>query len=696
MALLRRNMRSIQDFLDAQDRQEQLIRRQAAVQEQQNEGLRSLIPQAISGIGQIAGAYTNAQEAEMKQLLEAAKYADIGEQGGPPPDIVRLAQTQRIIPIENQENPVPQQERPVDLNRFGPVSSLKYPIEQPKAPVLDTRAAEARENELNRISSGQARPEPQRPVDVRAPFDAAKSAKTQSAVDQLFNNLEGLDYKKQLNNQMDQTDPPKPIDLAPTIENQKKLGLPDMPTERVNFMTAKRLPEEDSQRPDTSATAATPVKPPTQADQIKLASNNNYFADKETQYNLDNIKRVEFSNKYQPIKWKESPEEAAKRHVADILKNREPNPILNLLTFGQAQGKFDQYKNMAEKIALKSVRDGRKDVEQQTFNNWVKNQEVEMAQSIKSADYSLKQAQTIKTLKDKPNVLKITGDGRKDMQSATSALRQINRVEDKLRTLIGPNGPGLPSQLTPQKMEAVLLAAATNVDTSSAGGGASAGLSGGGLGLSAGGSLGASGSYSAGGMIDAKTAKDAVDTLNKTNMTEEQRGFINETLLLAQQLGKAREGGRLTDADLRFYIQNISNFDSPQKFVNSLFDRKKDIVLSYQEMYGTYAPSNPDLAASFELPSAFLTDFTWAPQTFGYTDDETFNQSLSRQRQAEQERAKAIESGFKTSERDAGQLGQRRRASLPGVVEQAGEAGKKVIDKLNPPKSEGPKRKGNF
>jgi hypothetical protein len=570
-------MQSIADIFDAQDREEQLLRRREAMQEQTNSSLRNLIPQAVSGVGQFVGALNQADEEQLKRLVETAKYASAGD-------------------YVSRSEQLPWEDKPVTAGQapFEPLPAPEVPPPPPPKPPM----------------------------------------------------------------------PPLDPDVAASVG---ETGTPSPVKSKNIFDTSPVTPPNPEIDP-------TPVKPAVTAPTAPPAKTGPIFG-----------------TEYRPIKWANSADEAAKREVADILKNRQPNPILDLLSFGAASGKYNEYKMMAEKMAKANIIADRRATEKTQFDQWKALNENAINQQRAAAEIGLKNAQAAKAAK--PQVLRLTGDGRKDMQAATSALRTIGRVEEKFKVLMQKGGDGLPSGIPAQKMTAFLLAAAAGTDTSSAGGavgvnvsaGGSAGVGGASAGVSGGAGGSVAASRSAGGqLLDPKTAQEAIDAINKTEMSPAQRDFLNEAVLMAQQLGKARDGGRMSDFDLKFYLENISNWDNPEAFANSLVARKEDLLSSYNEIYTTYAPGNEDLARAFSPPSAFNTGFKWAPETFGYQSPDDFNSELSRQKQLDNQRVERMQRTFRGSTGKAADLGINRNTNINSVVGEVAGQYKEIKNRVVP------------
>lgn len=71
--------------------------------------------------------------------------------------------------------------------------------------------------------------------------------------------------------------------------------------------------------------------------------------------------------------------------------------------------------------------------------------------------------------------------------------------------------------------------------------------------------------------------------MNEMGRDDVGKAIMRKTLQLVQRVGKSREGGRMTDADLRFYLQNLINTgtSSPQDFSNSIDELLTDTKKGY-------------------------------------------------------------------------------------------------------------------
>jgi hypothetical protein len=257
------------------------------------------------------------------------------------------------------------------------------------------------------------------------------------------------------------------------------------------------------------------------------------------------------------------------------------------------------------------------------------------------------------------------------------------------------------SGIPKEYLTAFVLGAGANTDSSTAGvQGSTAGARGalgafgGALQSSTGASYGVGGAY-----IDPKVATEAIEYFDKLNMAPEQRDFLMKTRQAAQQLGKIRENGRMTDADLRFYLENLLNMDSPQAFASSLTSAKDKVLESYKEMYYTYAPSNKDLEKAFASPESFMSGSLLDPTTLGYKDNMEMATMLDQYRfktaadlGQQSKRVTQIKQNLKKSPSEVGQAGYGRSVSVSDVAKQGYEGSKDVAQQVGSDIAPKPKR----
>ena len=82
--------------------------------------------------------------------------------------------------------------------------------------------------------------------------------------------------------------------------------------------------------------------------------------------------------------------------------------------------------------------------------------------------------------------------------------------------------------------------------------------------------------------------------------------FINEYHQAIQIIGKAREGGRMTDADARNYQKMLFATSSPEAFINSLNDLGSTQSGAYNRTYGL-------ISRNYDLGDVYPATMDWQP-----------------------------------------------------------------------------------
>lgn len=418
------------------------------------------------------------------------------------------------------------------------------------------------------------------------------------------------------------------------------------------------------------------------------------------------VQKAAESSSFSGIEWEMSPEEEAKAFVAETIAKKAPNPFMNLITFGQAQGNFDRAKMLAEKMATNSIIQARQKVEEKAFDNWAKRQQIESERiralnatnpELMAAKIELAKAQADKARKSASGTIgiKMTGKAVDDLRTGQNASKAVETVSGLFNELVKPEGEGLPSTLALQKLKQKVLAAAADVDASGASVGGGVSALGGGLSASISGSQG--GKY-----VDDKIIDGVLDEIDKLEMSPKQREFLRESLLMTQMLGKAREGGRMTDSDLRFYLNNLLNAETPEAMAAALQRRADETRMDYSSIYGAYVGDEPRWSTVFKDPNSFKFNFDLNNYaSFGYKSPEEFAAAKLRWQQKDLKRMEQLTKNVSGGASEAGRLGFGRKSASPAklVTEETKEAVKQVGKMVsggdssnNPP----PKRKGSF
>jgi hypothetical protein len=380
---------------------------------------------------------------------------------------------------------------------------------------------------------------------------------------------------------------------------------------------------------------------------------------------------------WEPPAWELSPREEAERQIQEALASKQPNPIHRLFGGG---AKFEQAKALALKVGEKAIKDARSAATKSSLDQWATLQKIESERiraekeknpELLAAEIELKKAQAdrAKALADKSSGVNVTmtGDAIKDLKQGTMALNSLQESSKLFKELVGPKGSGLPSTLQQEKLKQSIMAASADVDASNASSG-----------------ILASFSKSTGGKyIDDKVIDKTFDEINKLNLKPDQREFLRESLLLVQQIGKQREGGKLTDADLKFYLDTVLSTESPEMLSRALQRRSEESRLMYDKTYGSYVGENERWAKVFDPASSFVFNFDLSdPTSFGYSSLAEFEKRKAEWAKQDTKRDTAVRGQLEGARKEAGNVGFKRKTTPVGVAEQAGEEGLSVINEL--------------
>jgi len=157
--------------------------------------------------------------------------------------------------------------------------------------------------------------------------------------------------------------------------------------------------------------------------------------------------------------------------------------------------------------------------------------------------------------------------------SQQGALDEIGQTVSLARELV-KSQDGLPVTQAKDALIGALQAAGSDIDASSFG---TSGFT-------------VSMSNSAGGAyIDPEQIEAAFDKVEKSSQTPSQRKYVRKVKQLVQQIGKSKEGGKLTDADLAFYMGALLGTESPEEIFDTLEDQHRQIKRDYGARFGFYA-----------------------------------------------------------------------------------------------------------
>jgi len=288
---------------------------------------------------------------------------------------------------------------------------------------------------------------------------------------------------------------------------------------------------------------------------------------------------VDADGNFVPPRYARTPEEEARFQIERMRKSGEPNFLTNLATAGQAKNQMDLASSLAERQAVKAITDARAKAEKEGFDRWADEQRIKVAQSrggkspeLVAAETALTEAKT-KKLNSEAGKLQLSNKNipqktREQLDDGIDTDFMLQDIRDLAYDIVRKGG-SLP--IGKNRVSKKSLIEAIAAETGMTSGQAADALQAGVVGIGAGGSN-ARGSGSAGPFIDAETLQKAIDRVDLASLPEDEQQFWILTKQAIQLAGKAREGGRMTDADYEKYVETLFNNSSPAGFVRSLED----------------------------------------------------------------------------------------------------------------------------
>jgi hypothetical protein len=376
------------------------------------------------------------------------------------------------------------------------------------------------------------------------------------------------------------TEPEKPTAAAPAAEAPAAEGPVDPSVNEAKKAAAKLAPERD----------------PSVVEQETL------------------LKKI---RSYQPPKYQESEEEAASRIVNDTWRTKQPNAILNILTFGQYNNKLEESRRLANKLVAGEIRKLRADeavADRKQFESTAKLEAQQIALMQKSENDRRRAAlQRDKNLNN-PKMLE-------KLQTYNEVDAMIGEVEDSAKAVVeaGQQIPGGAEKML--EAARAMAIAATPAEARTAAAGLNASLVG----------LGANGAVSLGAKAtDEDGLQAAIDAIDSAQMSDLQKTFVKKQLIMIQAVGKAKEGGRMTDKDLQFYLRSliVKDAKNPSTLLRSINDLRQNNARSQRDWMKIYTSLYPDAPPIFDaLNPAWDADLAaradelgWAPITEEYSE----------------------------------------------------------------------------
>ncbi len=303
-------------------------------------------------------------------------------------------------------------------------------------------------------------------------------------------------------------------------------------------------------------------------------------------------------------------EDEAVDKVFNIIKKDMPrgNPIANMLAFGDSTNQAKKAEEMAKLKIRLEIREARKAATQESFANFVEQEEFRQKQALNEARIADLQAQAANHLARAEKVeatvtvrKQLPTADRVALQSQRMAVDKLNDIKDNLQDMTKDGKLELPFGAIRQFKKAAAAAAGINIgtmneaqiDASLATGVANA--------------KGTIKSLSGGKMIDFEAFDKAFTALEKQGYDQKTMKLVRDYNQAIQMIGKALEGGKLTDADAIRYSNMLFSTENPEAFIDSLNDLGESIVKNYNE---TNASLRETYATGF---GQFPSGYEWEP-----------------------------------------------------------------------------------
>lgn len=290
---------------------------------------------------------------------------------------------------------------------------------------------------------------------------------------------------------------------------------------------------------------------------------------------------------YTPPVYTKTARELAKEVTDQVWKTRPPgNPLTAL--FMRDNSALN--KQIAEDKAFLIISGARTKHSAEHLDNFVKLEEMRTKQIMDKRRMDLMESQALLNTSKSDKAIRFKTDlpspERSKMQGFDLAQRSLSNLTERTREAL-VEGKGLPLGTDRSMADAYVKLNASKQGSDSASISAGAGVLGGA-------SLSISQAKS-GKPLDEKLLLDAFNTVDQSGWTPTQKMMHMQKYQTIQNLGKALEGGKLTDADYVKYVQILINSSDPQTYLMSLNNLMKDSFANYStyktNLSGTYEPS---------------------------------------------------------------------------------------------------------
>ena len=286
---------------------------------------------------------------------------------------------------------------------------------------------------------------------------------------------------------------------------------------------------------------------------------------------------------YKPLSFAnaKSPQEEAKRIVDQVWKKQPPgNPLTAFFNHGKNTGQMDQARRMAELKAELTIRDTRKQLQAEHESKYLNS----LAIKQREEQINLIRAQSVLATSKSENTLRLKTNMPNTtitlLEGSNMARQRVQSLKKKTDNLLNTTG-NLPIGRIRQYQKAVAEAAGYNIGSSSSQNvGATIAAK---MGIGASATTGAT--YGkAGRQIDQAAYKQAMESMDKLNLSPDELAWLQEYDQTIQVVGKAREGGKMTDKDQANYEKMLISSQNGRAFLNSLNDLGETQIGSYNRV----------------------------------------------------------------------------------------------------------------
>jgi hypothetical protein len=314
--------------------------------------------------------------------------------------------------------------------------------------------------------------------------------------------------------------------------------------------------------------------------------------------------------KFTPPKFRKDPRVLATQIVEEAYARR---PVGNPLTEFFNKNHTAAAKQAAIESTLGSILATRKTAIKDSFERWHSEQKLVLDEEsldskikLAAAQAELADAKAKKTTLDVSVKKPISSKDRDKLDSYRQAHivgRRLTRagkrltfkMDDNDQYILDANGKKMPGdgiplgvmrEIAKAEIESIGSIASVPTSTTTIGGGGGAGGDAGIPGVAkVGANLEARGqtqTTGGGPVLDAEKFKEALARVDMTNLTKDQKDFVNQYLQTVQTIGKVKEGGKMTDKDLVGHAKALINQADPGLAMRQVNELLEDNALGYK------------------------------------------------------------------------------------------------------------------